>query len=310
MTTFPIVNYRQRAVLSAAIIFSVVPTAAVLLRVIARRVSIRALNLSDHCAIIAAALTIALEAVSIAAVVHCGLAYGHASEIVAQFGSTPVVTLLKLVIPLQFLWTLSLGFSKTSILLLYSQLFQTEHYVVVAARATIATHMVWVAGTILTAFLICQPFSKHWETVSGGHCGDQVRSFIIIGTINLATNLVIIVLPLPSLYKLRMGIYKKLALVAVFGLGLLYVRPVEALLKVYLICCLRLTFPLAQHMHHQCHPLGLPHANGFHRPAIQLHPGQYLRWPRAQHGRNSGLHSSLPATDRPLQVQDWGRPWV
>ncbi|KAG6356802.1 hypothetical protein INS49_014676 [Diaporthe citri] len=141
MTTFPIVNYRQRAVLSAAIIFSVVPTAAVLLRVIARRISARALNLSDYCAIVAAVLTIALEAISIAAVVHCGLAYGHASEIVAQFGSTPVVTLLKLVIPLQFLWTLSLGFSKTSILLLYSQLFKTEHYLVVAARVTIAIHV-------------------------------------------------------------------------------------------------------------------------------------------------------------------------
>lgn len=310
MTTFPIVNYRQRAVLSAAIVFSVVPTAAVLLRVIARRISARALNLSDHCAIIAAALTIALEAVSIAAVVHCGLAYGHASEIVAQFGSTPVVTLLKLVIPLQFLWTLSLGFSKTSILLLYSKMFKAEHYVVVSARVTIIINVAWAAGTLLTALLICHPFSKHWETFSGGHCGDQVRSFIIIGTINLVTNLVIIVLPLPALYQLRMGIYKKLALVAVFGLGFLYVRPVEALLKEYLICCLRLTFPLAQHMRHQCHPLGLPRAHGFHRPDIQLHPGQYLRWPRAQHGRNSGLHSSLPATGRPLQVQGWGQSWI
>lgn len=230
MTAFPIVNYRQRAVLSAAIVFSVVPTAAVLLRVIARRISARALNLSDYCAIIAAALTIALEAVSIAAVVHCGLAYGHVSEIVAQFGSTPVVTLLKLVIPLQFLWTLSLGFSKTSILLLYSHLFKSEHYVVVAARATIIMNVVWAAGTILTASLICQPFSKHWDTVSGGHCGDQVRSFIITGTINVATNLAIIVLPLPALYKLRMSICKKLVLVAIFSLGFLCVRPVEALL--------------------------------------------------------------------------------
>lgn len=235
MTTFPIVNYRQRAVLSAAIVFSVVPTAAVLLRVAARRISARALNLSDYCAIIAAALTIALEAISIAAVVHCGLAYGHASEIVAQFGSPPVMTLLKLVIPLQCLWTLSLSFSKTSILLLYSQVFKEEHYIVVAARATIAIHMMWATGTILSVFLICQPFSKHWETLSGGHCGDQVRSFIIIGAINLATNLAIIILPLPVLYKLRMGIYKKLVLVAVFSLGLLYVRPVESFLQVCLI---------------------------------------------------------------------------
>lgn len=231
MTTFPIVNYRQRAVLSAAIVFSILPAAAVFLRVLARRISARPLNLSDYCAIVAAALTIALEAISIAAVVHGGLAFGHAPEIIAQFGSTPVITLLKLIIPLQFLWTLSLGFSKTSILLLYAHLFKTENYVITTARATIAINVVWVAGTILAASLVCQPFSMNWETVSGGSCGDQVLWFIVSGTINLTMNVAVILLPLPALYKLRLGIYKKLALFVVFSLGFLYVRPVEALVE-------------------------------------------------------------------------------
>lgn len=227
MTTFPIVNYRQRAILSAAIIFSIIPTAAVFLRILARRISARPLNLSDSCAIIATALTLALEAVSLAAVFHGGLAYGHASEITAQFGAVPVVTLLRLLVPLHLLWALSLAFSKASILLLYSQLFKAEHYVIIAARVTIAINVAWAAGTILAVCLVCQPFSKSWETVSGSHCGDQILPLVISGTINLATNVVVIVLPLPALYKLRMGIYKKLVLVAVFSLGFLYVRPVR-----------------------------------------------------------------------------------
>lgn len=237
MTTFPIVNYRQRAVLSAAIIFSVVPAAAIFLRVLARRISVRPLNLSDYCAIIAAALTIALEAVSIAAVVHGGLAYGHASEIVAQFGSMPVVTLLKLTIPLHVLWASSLGFSKTSILLLYSQLFKAEHYVIIATRAIITINALWAAGTILAGFLTCQPFSKQWEVAAGGSCKDQVVSFMVSGTINLVTNVAVIVLPLPALCKLRMGIYKKLVLVVVFSLGFLYVCLVEAFMRECLPCC-------------------------------------------------------------------------
>lgn len=240
MTIFPIVNRRQRAVLSAAIIFSIVPTAAVFLRVLARRISARALNLSDYCTIIAVALVIAFEATNIAAVVHGGLAYGHSSEIVAQFGSAPVVLLLKLAVPLQLLWALSLGFSKTSILLLYSQLFNTEHYVVIAARATIAVNAMWAAGTILAGCLICQPVSMNWETVSGGHCGDQVLSSLISGVINLTTNVVVIVLPLPALFKLRMRIYKKLVLLIVFSLGFLYVSTVKAL-----PCCLTCRLRLA-----------------------------------------------------------------
>lgn len=239
MSTFPIVNHRQRAVLSAAIIFSIVPTAAVFLRILARHISARALNLSDYCAIIAVALAIAFEATNIAAVVQGGLAYGHSFEIVAQFGSAPVVLLLKLAVPLQFLWALSLGFSKTSILLLYSQLFNAEHYVVITARATIVVNVMWAAGTILAGFLICQPVSMNWKTVSGGHCGDQALSLVISGAINLATNMVVIVLPLPALAKLRMGIYKKLVLLIVFSLGFLYVFTVKALLRC-LTCCLRL----------------------------------------------------------------------
>lgn len=227
MTTFPIVNYRQRAVLSAAIICSVVPTAAVFLRVLARRISTRALNLSDYCAIIAAALTIVFEAISIAAVFNGGLGYGHASEVVAQFGSSAVVNLLKLVIPLQIMWSLSLGFSKTSILLLYSNLFKAEHYVITVARATIAINVAWAVGTILAACLICQPVSMNWETVSGGHCGNQVLSFILSGTIDVATSVAVIILPLPALYKLRMGIFKKLVLAVIFSLGFLYVCPLS-----------------------------------------------------------------------------------
>ncbi|KAG8159866.1 hypothetical protein KVR01_010503 [Diaporthe batatas] len=221
MTNFPIVNHRQRAVISAAIIFSIVPTAAVFLRVLARRIAARNLNLSDYCAIAAVVLAVALEAINITAVVHGGLAWGHASDIVAHFGSSSVVVLLKLIIPLHLLWALSLGFSKASILLLYSQLFNTDHYVIIAARATIGITVVWAMGTILAGCLVCQPLPILWNTVSGGHCGDQILSFVISGAINLATNVIVIVLPLPALLKLRMGKYKKVILASVFSLGIL-----------------------------------------------------------------------------------------
>jgi hypothetical protein len=228
MATIPIVNHWQRAVLSAAIIFSIVSTAAVILCLLARRISARALNPSAYCAMISAVLVIFLEAISISAVVHGGLAYRHASDIVAQFGSGPVVLLLKLVIALRFLWVLSLGFSKTSMLLLYAKVFNAERYVEISAGITIAINLLWVTGTILAGCLICRPVSTNWKPVPGGHCGDQVLSFIIIETINLATNALIIVLPLPTLFKLRMGIPMKLVLVAIFSLGFMYVRTFEA----------------------------------------------------------------------------------
>jgi hypothetical protein len=37
--------------------------------------------------------------------------------------------------------------------------------------------------------------------------------------INLVTDFIVLVLPMPSLYRLQMATYKKATLIAVFGLG-------------------------------------------------------------------------------------------
>lgn len=75
---------------------------------------------------------------------------------------------------------------------------------------------------VLGAFLICQPVTYNWDqSTPGGHCGDVVMLWISHGVLNVATDLTVLLLPMPYLYGLEMGLYKKLVLMVTFSLGLL-----------------------------------------------------------------------------------------
>lgn len=54
MVTFPIVTHNQRTVLAVAITFAALPVIAVLLRLLAKRISHRSLDWSDFCVTLAA----------------------------------------------------------------------------------------------------------------------------------------------------------------------------------------------------------------------------------------------------------------
>ncbi|KAK1753122.1 hypothetical protein QBC47DRAFT_304223 [Echria macrotheca] len=212
---FPIQTADQRAVLGVAIAFAILPVFAVVLRLIARRISSRTLDASDYCIVVACVFAVALEAVSITGVVNCGIGYGHLTDVIVEYGMEPVTNLFK------FLWALSLGFSKISILLLYSSVFAVPT-VIWTARGAIIFITAWAIATIVAGCLICQPFEMNWNpTIPGGHCGDQVLSFTVTGVLNLVTDVMVLVLPLPYLARLQMRLYKKLVLLGVFSIGLL-----------------------------------------------------------------------------------------
>lgn len=89
------------------------------------------------------------------------------------------------------------------------------------AWCTAAFIACWALSTILSGFFICRPFAKNWDPTLEGTCGNQVLSYLITGSLNLATDLVVLVLPLPYLWSLQLELYKKLVLVTTFSMGVL-----------------------------------------------------------------------------------------
>ena len=106
-------------------------------------------------------------------------------------------------------------------LLLYTKVFAVPT-VKYAAWGTMGLITAWAVGTVLAGLLICQPIAMNWTQVPGGKCGDQVLSFTITGIVNLITDVAVLALPMPYLYKLQLPLYKKIVLISVFSVGFLW----------------------------------------------------------------------------------------
>ncbi|KAL2856462.1 hypothetical protein BJY01DRAFT_263514 [Aspergillus pseudoustus] len=222
MVTFPIETHAQRAVLGVALTFSTLAVVALCLRLLAHQIAHKKWTASDYFLIVACIFCVGLQSVSITGVIQAGIGFDHTVAIATNplYGPGPITKLLQLIIPLQFLWVLSLSCTKISILFLYLRIFPVR-WLVVSSWITMSVIVAWAIATILAGCLICRPFAMNWDpTIRGGKCGDQVASFTATGVINLLTDVVVLVLPMPSLYRLQMATYKKVTLIAVFGLGL------------------------------------------------------------------------------------------
>lgn len=77
---------------------------------------------------------------------------------------------------------------------------------------------------IIGSALICRPIAFYWDqSIQGGVCGNYYALWLTTGVLNIATDLVVLLLPMPYLCGLSMALYKRLVLVGTFGAGLLSV---------------------------------------------------------------------------------------
>ncbi|EGE78636.2 integral membrane protein [Blastomyces dermatitidis ATCC 18188] len=268
---FPIVTADQRSVLGVATADSIIPTLDVSLRILARNVARRSLEAIDYCIIAACIFAVALESVSITGVIQGGIGCGHTIQVIQESGPEPVPKLLKLLIPLQFLWVLSLSFCKVSILLLYSRI----------GRGAMVFIAAWAIATIIAGCTICRLFAYNWDqSIPGGECGDQVLSFTITGVSSTSSlTCWLLCLPLPYLAKLQMQLYKKVILIGVFSIGLL----------TYVVSTVRI------------HTLS---SMDFKDITVSIPPAKHFLRPRTQRSRNPILHSAPTAPTKPLQLND------
>ncbi|KAL3468996.1 hypothetical protein BJX99DRAFT_242283 [Aspergillus californicus] len=226
---FPIEKHGQKAVLGVAFTFAILAVTAVCLRLLAHQIAHKKWTASDYFIIAACIFAVGLQSISITGVYRGAIGFDHADDIIPVYGTEPITMLSILLIPLQFTWVLSLSCTKISILLLYLRIFPVR-WLVRCAWATMGLIIAWAIATILAGCLICRPFAYNWDkTIVGGKCGDQVSSYTATGVINLVTDFMVLILPMPSLYKLQMATYKKVTLITVFGLGVVCVLSPELL---------------------------------------------------------------------------------
>lgn len=80
--------------------------------------------------------------------------------------------------------------------------------------------ILWNVADIFAAFLICRPLARNWDLSIPGTCGSQPHFYFSMGIINLVTDTVIIMLPMPYLYRLGMDLRKKSIAMALLSVGI------------------------------------------------------------------------------------------
>lgn len=81
--------------------------------------------------------------------------------------------------------------------------------------------ILWCVGDILGGFLICRPLKRNWDFTVPGKCGNQGDYYFAMGMINIVTDVIIIVLPMPYLYRLQLSTSKKLTAMGLLSVGIM-----------------------------------------------------------------------------------------
>nr|ANM86380.1 hypothetical protein [Cladonia uncialis subsp. uncialis]AUW31253.1 hypothetical protein [Cladonia uncialis subsp. uncialis] len=81
--------------------------------------------------------------------------------------------------------------------------------------------MVLLVAVLLEVGLLCRPFEYNWNKYIPGTCEDSTQAYEAVGILNLITDLTIVILPMPVLWKLQLPVAKKVALTFMFGVGVL-----------------------------------------------------------------------------------------
>ena len=109
---------------------------------------------------------------------------------------------------------------KISILHLYVTIFPNPTFRKIC-YVMMAVSTVFFVTILLEVFLLCMPFVYNWDKTIEGTCGNQTLALLMIGSANLIIDAIIVVLPLPLLWRLQLPIWKKIGLLVMFSLGAL-----------------------------------------------------------------------------------------
>lgn len=113
--------------------------------------------------------------------------------------------------------------SKLVILSLYLRVFSSRPYRIATYLTGAIIVATWFTFFILS-FTICRPLAFQWDkTIPGGHCLNIIRAYQILGAPNILTDVIMLILPIPAVYNLRVNLATKIGVLVTFLTGSAYV---------------------------------------------------------------------------------------
>jgi hypothetical protein len=156
-----------------------------------------------------------------------------------------IVMMAKWLVVAEILYAFNLGWTKLSLLLMYYRIFHVPYFKKMAWVVG-AFVMAWVVCITFLFIFICVPVEKLWYPELPGRCINQVATWIANAASTILTDLIILLMPLPQLWKLRLKKREKIGLTFAFSLGFLYVQaPLTVSHALRLTLCVSVVFASA-----------------------------------------------------------------
>jgi hypothetical protein len=117
------------------------------------------------------------------------------------------------------LYSPALAFAKLSFLCFYLNLNPATGF----RRGVYFTMFVVVGscvGIVISLLAACEPFAKNIDvTVTEGQCLNKTALYIATAVLNILTDIMVIILPIPMVMGLQMSKGRKIMLVLLFSVG-------------------------------------------------------------------------------------------
>ena len=118
----------------------------------------------------------------------------------------------------EIIYNLGVAMVKLSILLFYRRIFpqRSFKYALYGVALIIVT---WATISNFISIFQCSPIPRTWNPRIPGKCINSIVFFLSQCAQNTSTDLIVLLLPLPLIWKLQVPKSQKVALIGVFSLG-------------------------------------------------------------------------------------------
>ncbi|KAF2150185.1 hypothetical protein K461DRAFT_208694, partial [Myriangium duriaei CBS 260.36] len=204
-----------------AIAFTVLNTIFLGLRFLSKRIGRMPFGIDDWLMIPGYIVCLGIHAICFVVVNYGGVGY-HLS-VVFQESPHKIIVWAKSLVAAPFLYCLAVTFPKLSILVFYSRIFIIKAQRVITFVLMGVIIATAISGIVAAAFE-CVPLEKVWNRGIPGTCYNIAAYFQYGALPNAITDFVMLLLPIPTVWKLQATLKVKMGLLVTFmigGLGLI-----------------------------------------------------------------------------------------
>lgn len=126
------------------------------------------------------------------------------------------IDIFQLAFALQILWAVASGLYKMSILFFYYEIFPNLRQI---CRVTMGFVFFMAFGSMIGTILACENIQDNWLLGVQETCGDRIVIFQVTGALNIATDVVVLLIPVRNILNIQLRRYRKLVLIVTLTLG-------------------------------------------------------------------------------------------